>query len=191
MVLNLSPIETEILVKLALATGVGVLIGLERQLKYSPAGIKTYSIIGLGSCLFTIIAGLAGQPFAGGIVSGVGFLGAGAIFRSGKGVHGLTTASLIWISAALGMAIGFGYYAMAVIGTLIVYSILLIIGHIEKIILKRLQKRVWIWVGLEKVLKKSLNSWKKPRNMSKRFIGCVKSSYQPKIGNKSVQIRVS
>ena len=138
MVLNLSPIETEILVKLALATGVGALIGLERELKYSPAGIKTYSIIGLGSCLFTIIAGLAGQPFAGGIVSGVGFLGAGAIFRSGKGVHGLTTASLIWISAALGMAIGFGYYAMAVIGTLIVYSILLIIGHIEKNYLKKI-----------------------------------------------------
>ena len=132
MVLNFSPIETEILFKLLLATGIGALIGLERELKYSPVGIKTYSIIGLGACLFTILSGLVNESFVSGIVTGVGFLGAGAIFKNDKGVRGLTTASLVWISAALGMAIGFGYITIALIGTAIVYAILIIIGYVER-----------------------------------------------------------
>ncbi|MBI2545075.1 MAG: MgtC/SapB family protein [Candidatus Aenigmarchaeota archaeon] len=138
MVLDFSPIQTEILFKLLVATGIGALIGLERELKYSPVGIKTYSIIGLGSCLFTILSGLANQDFVGGIVTGVGFLGAGAIFKSDKGVRGLTTAALVWISAALGMAIGFGYFTLALFGTVIVYVILIIIGYIERKYISRI-----------------------------------------------------
>ncbi len=138
MVFSLSPAETEIALRLLLATGIGALIGLERELKYSPAGIKTYSIIALGSCLFTILASSFNQNIATGIVTGVGFLGAGAIFRNDKQVRGLTTASLVWISAAMGMTIGFGYYTIALVGTVVVYMILIVIGYIEKTYLEKI-----------------------------------------------------
>lgn len=91
----------------------GLVLGLERELKDKSAGLKTITIICLGSALFSIIsyklAG-SGDPtrIASYIVSGIGFLGAGVIFKSGYNVYGLTTAGIIWIAAAIGMAIGFG-----------------------------------------------------------------------------------
>lgn len=109
------------LYKALIALTAGVVLGLERELKDKAAGLKTISLITLGSALFAIISFNIGQPnneatrIASYIVSGIGFLGAGVIFKDGVNVSGLTTASVIWISSAIGMAIGFGLLYLAFI----------------------------------------------------------------------------
>lgn len=109
------------LYKALIALGAGIILGLERELKDKSAGLKTISVICLGSALFTIISQKVGGEhtdsarIASYIVSGIGFLGAGVIFRDGLNVSGLTTASVIWLSAAVGMSIGFGYLYPAAI----------------------------------------------------------------------------
>lgn len=105
--------------KALLALAAGLILGLERELKDKAAGLKTISVICLGSCLFTILSVKSGNEYTDGsriasyIVSGIGFLGAGVIFKEGNSVSGLTTASVIWIAAAIGMSIGFGEYYLA------------------------------------------------------------------------------
>ena len=100
--------------KALLALAAGIILGLERELKDKAAGLKTITIICLGSALFTILSQKVGGEYtdssriASYIVSGIGFLGAGVIFKDGVNVQGLTTASVIWLAAAIGMSIGFG-----------------------------------------------------------------------------------
>ncbi len=109
----------DIIVKVILALVLGGIMGLERQYNDKPAGYATNSIICVGATLFTILslymAQLGGDPgrIAAQIVSGVGFLGAGAILREGNKISGLTTAAAVWLVAAIGMAIGFGQYLLA------------------------------------------------------------------------------
>ena len=109
------------LYKALLALAAGIILGLERELKDKSAGLKTISIITLGSALFAIISYKMGAPnneatrIASYIVSGIGFLGAGVIFKDGVNVAGLTTASVIWLSSAVGMSIGFGEIYVALI----------------------------------------------------------------------------
>ncbi len=97
----------------------GLILGYEREMKDKSAGLKTITIICLGSALFTIISMKIGvgtnDPgrIAANIITGIGFLGAGVIFKSGFNVYGLTTAGIIWISAAIGMSIGFGYVTLS------------------------------------------------------------------------------
>lgn len=108
----------------------GLILGYEREMKDKSAGLKTITIICLGSTLFSIISyKLAGEGdptrIASYIVSGIGFLGAGVIFKEGFTVYGLTTAGVIWIAAAIGMSIGFGEVYMAftfLIGAIIVVN---------------------------------------------------------------------
>ena len=107
----------EILVKLLLALLVGILIGFEREYRAKAAGLVLLPMICIGALLFTLIAGVPGNkdfnpPLAAGVVTGVGFLGVGVILREQGHVSGLTTAAVVWISAALGMGIGFGYYPL-------------------------------------------------------------------------------
>lgn len=109
-------------VKLGVALLLGGLMGAEREYKGRNIGFRTVILITLGSTLFTIVSGVMsedGDPtrIASNIVTGVGFLGAGAIFRDGFSVKGVTTASLIWISAAVGMACGIAQFEIAVIVT--------------------------------------------------------------------------
>lgn len=109
------------LYKALLALLAGAILGLERELKDKAAGLKTITIICLGSALFTIVSQKVGGQYtdsariASYIVSGIGFLGAGVIFKDGVNVEGLTTASVIWLAAAVGMAIGFGEIYLAAI----------------------------------------------------------------------------
>ncbi|MBZ4192218.1 MgtC/SapB family protein [Niabella beijingensis] len=120
------------LYKALLALLAGLILGLERELKDKAAGLKTISVICLGSALFSILSLKITGPYADGariasyVVSGIGFLGAGVIFKDGINVSGLTTASVIWMAAAVGMSIGFGkiYLAAIFLGTclLIVYT---------------------------------------------------------------------
>jgi putative Mg2+ transporter-C (MgtC) family protein len=123
--------------RLLLAAGLGAAIGLEREYRKKPAGLRTNILIALGSALFTIIsiqlAEIGGTPdrIAAGIVTGMGFLGGGAILRSGVSVRGMTTAATIWVNAAIGMAAGSGQYALATIATGIALVVLAVLPPIE------------------------------------------------------------
>ena len=118
--------QLEILGRLVMAAGLGGLIGLERELRGYPAGIRTMAQITMGSMLFTDVSQLLGgdDRIAAGIVTGIGFLGAGVIFREGYTVRGITTAATIWAAAAIGMAIGRELYLVAGLGTVIIFVVL-------------------------------------------------------------------
>lgn len=127
------------LAKLGMALLIGTVIGAEREYKNKSAGLRTLTLICLGSTLFTMISGSLGAEgetgrIASNIVTGIGFLGAGAIMREGLTVSGLTTASSIWVTAALGMAVGAGEYYLAVFGTAIVLIVLTLFGFIQPLI---------------------------------------------------------
>jgi putative Mg2+ transporter-C (MgtC) family protein len=125
----------ESLLRLALAAVLGGLIGVERELREREAGLRTHLLVALGSALFTIVGAYGFHAFlesgqsvvradptriAAQIVTGIGFLGAGAIIRQGLSVRGLTTAATLWVVAAVGLAAGAGYYSAAVITTALV-----------------------------------------------------------------------
>jgi putative Mg2+ transporter-C (MgtC) family protein len=120
----------EILARLALAAGLGGLIGIERELRDRYAGLRTHILVSLGAALFTLVSAYAwtGFKFGSGVsydptriaaqvVTGIGFLGAGAIMRQGISVHGLTTAATLWMAAAIGMTSASGFYSAAVLAT--------------------------------------------------------------------------
>jgi putative Mg2+ transporter-C (MgtC) family protein len=122
--------QFEALIRLILAGSIGSLIGLEREEKDKPAGARTFGVVAIGACLFTLIGELAmgrGDPssrLAAQIVTGIGFLGAGTIIQVRNAVVGLTTAAGIWAVAAIGMAFGTGLYVLA-FGTAILIVLLL------------------------------------------------------------------
>jgi putative Mg2+ transporter-C (MgtC) family protein len=118
----------EALLRLALAGVLGGLIGLERELRDREAGLRTHLLVALGAALFTIVGAYGFASFrltdptrvAAQIVTGIGFLGAGAIIRQGSTIRGLTTAATLWVVAAVGLASGAGYYSAALITTALV-----------------------------------------------------------------------
>lgn len=123
--------DWEDLLKVVFSLLAGFVLGMEREWKDKSAGFKTISIICLGSTLFTVLSYKMGMGesedatrIASYVVSGIGFLGAGVIFKEGNNVNGLTTASIIWISAAIGMSIGFGQYITAGIFLLACFGII-------------------------------------------------------------------
>jgi len=128
----------DILVKLALSILIGGLLGAEREYRSKSAGFRTLTLICVGATLFTIcsqIIGGAGNPdrIASNIVTGIGFVGAGVIFK-GDGtskVNGITTAAMIWVTAALGMTIGAGYLLVAMIATGMIFVVLFIFSLLE------------------------------------------------------------
>jgi putative Mg2+ transporter-C (MgtC) family protein len=124
----------ENLARLALAAALGGAIGFERELRDREAGFRTHMLVCIGSALFTIVSAYGFREFltsgdqvvradptriAAQIVTGIGFLGAGAIIRQGVSIRGLTTAATLWVAAAIGMAAGAGYFSGAVIGTVV------------------------------------------------------------------------
>ncbi|OSZ79473.1 hypothetical protein CAP35_14840 [Chitinophagaceae bacterium IBVUCB1] len=124
--------------KILLAALLGMIIGLEREWSGKAAGFRTLMLVSVGSALFTIVSkhmaepGMAsGDRIASNIVTGIGFLGAGLIFRSEKGVRGLTTAATVWAAAAIGMAVGDGEYYIAVSATVLVWLILVVFYRIQ------------------------------------------------------------
>ena len=131
----MSPLDLTL--RLLLAAGLGAAIGIERELHRKPAGLRTNILIAVGAALFTTLsvhlAGVGGTPdrIAAQIVTGVGFLGAGAILHSGGSIHGMTTAATIWINAAVGMAVGAGQYTMAAVATGITVVVLAALAPFE------------------------------------------------------------
>jgi len=130
-------------VRIAAAVLLGGVIGLERELRDKPAGFRTIVLISVGACIFTILSGSVGGPdwnstrIAAQIVTGIGFLGAGAILRDRTNIVGLTTAATIWAVAAIGMAAGFGHLGLATLGTAAIMIVLLAFDLVEKWIGKR------------------------------------------------------
>jgi putative Mg2+ transporter-C (MgtC) family protein len=121
-----------VLLRLSVAAALGGAIGMERELRERQAGLRTHLVVCVGSALFTLVSAYGFREFLVGggalvradptriaaqIVSGIGFLGAGAIIRQGLSVRGLTTAATLWLVAAIGMASGAGYYSAALIAT--------------------------------------------------------------------------
>lgn len=130
--------ELDLAVRVAVALVIGLVLGAEREIRGHPAGIRTMALICAGSCIFTGLGlvpafGKSVDPtrIAAQIVTGVGFLGAGSILRQGEEVKGLTTAASIWVIASLGMAVGFGYYVLAVIAAALVLITLVALKPVE------------------------------------------------------------
>jgi putative Mg2+ transporter-C (MgtC) family protein len=111
------------------ATLLGAFVGLERQWHGSAAGVRTFGAVALGACVYSLVSSHApGAPdptrIAAQIVSGIGFLGAGVILGAGGRIHGLTTAATLWSTAAIGMAVAWGMYVLAVLTALLVFALL-------------------------------------------------------------------
>ena len=136
----------EIIIKLSLSLILGLVIGLEREITNKNAGLRTHILICLGSTVFTILSihgftteiiqqgvRIQNDParIAAQIITGVGFIGGGAVLRNGTSISGLTTAATIWIMASIGMSIGAGSYELAIITTLITFIVLVVIRKFE------------------------------------------------------------
>jgi len=145
--------ETDLLLRLGAAIGAGAVIGLNRDLRNRPAGVRTHSLVGLGSAIVMLAAlELPGDPEQAGaavraiqgVLTGIGFLGAGVILRQPdrRTVRGLTTAATIWVTAALGLVCGLGYWMLA--GTAIAFAlaILLLGGPIERLARRLMHRSV-------------------------------------------------
>jgi putative Mg2+ transporter-C (MgtC) family protein len=142
--------ELELVLRLALAALLGAVIGFEREWRDRTAGLRTHMLVCLGSAVFTIVSAygfsewyaaipsderstVVSDPtrIAAQIVTGIGFLGAGAIFRSDDGVRGLTTAASLWMMAAIGLATGAGYYELAVAATVLMLLVLVALRQVS------------------------------------------------------------
>jgi putative Mg2+ transporter-C (MgtC) family protein len=136
------PNAADLMLRLLVALALGAIVGLERERQERAAGLRTVTMVSLGSCLFTII-GAYGFPntdpsrVAAQIVTGIGFLGAGTIFLRKDLVRGLTTAATIWAVAAIGMAAGTARYFEAAFTTLLILAVLMVLKPIEKRFFKR------------------------------------------------------
>ncbi|MEO6960654.1 MAG: MgtC/SapB family protein [Puia sp.] len=130
------PLPDQIIEKLLLSLVVGGLIGAEREYRSKSAGFRTLTLICIGSTLFTIFSqliGANGNPdrIASNIATGIGFVGAGVIFKGDYGVDGITTAAMIWATAAMGMGIGAGYESVSLIACALILAMILVFGRLE------------------------------------------------------------
>lgn len=137
------PTDLELLARLALAAVLGGAVGAERELSDQPAGLRTHILLTIGACLFTLVSAYGfsgpGDParLAAQIVTGIGFLGGGAILRHGLSIRGLTTAASIWATAALGVTVGVGRYLLAVGATVLVLATLVGLRAVRNLLQRR------------------------------------------------------
>jgi putative Mg2+ transporter-C (MgtC) family protein len=129
--------QAQVLLQILLAAFLSMIIGLDRESRNQPAGLRTHMLVGLGSCLFTVLslnafAGSDPARVAAQVVVGVGFLGAGTIMQRQGEPHHLTTAASIWATAAVGMAVGAGAWFLAVGTTLIIWLVLAVVRRWSK-----------------------------------------------------------
>ena len=142
----LGNLEAEIITKMIVAAILGLLVGLERELHNKPAGIRTHALVCTGATIFTIVSiyfigADDTSRIAAGIVTGIGFLGAGMIFHSKDIVRGLTTAAELWCLAGIGIAVGIGMYMVSFVATIIVLTILVVGRLFEIKVLKTLEEK--------------------------------------------------
>jgi putative Mg2+ transporter-C (MgtC) family protein len=145
--------------QLVLAMALGWLIGFERESTGKPAGTRTYALVAFGSALFTIISMNAFTDYTSAdptrmisqIIVGIGFIGAGLIIFDKHQVGGLTTAAALWATASIGIAVGIGWYSIALFSTALVFILLFVVGRLEY----NLFKKKTLWAGLRKKNKKN------------------------------------
>jgi putative Mg2+ transporter-C (MgtC) family protein len=131
--------DLEAIQRLLLAAALGAALGFEREMRLKTAGLRTNILIAIGSALFTLMSielaaatGTDPARLAAQIVTGIGFLGAGAIMRTDSGVQGLTTAATVWVNAAVGVAAGGGEYRLALAATGVTFAVLQVLVPIER-----------------------------------------------------------
>lgn len=135
--------DRQIILRLALSIILSGFIGLERQAQRRTAGLRTHVLVCLGSCLIMLTSlyifdifknevALDPARIAAGVITGIGFLGAGTIIRYGETIKGLTTAASLWVVAGIGLATGCGFYAGAIATTFLVLVVLLFLRYIER-----------------------------------------------------------
>lgn len=156
MVINFS---SDLIIRLAVATLLGGLLGLEREIHGRPAGLRTHLLVCLGAAAFMIMSplvgnmnlGFQGDPgrIAAQIVTGIGFLGAGAIVKEGVNIRGLTTAACLWVAAAIGMACGAALYAEAIFIWILAIFALVLLPYVEVIFKKHSYRVLEIALPLE------------------------------------------
>jgi putative Mg2+ transporter-C (MgtC) family protein len=139
--------NSELVIRLVVAVVLGMIIGAERLLVKEAAGMKTHALVSLGAAVFMILAetmtakyinlpGMNPAMIPAQIIVGIGFLGAGSIILQGSRLIGLTTAGGLWVTAGIGMAVGFGFYSLAILATVLVLFVLLAVNIFEKPIRK-------------------------------------------------------
>jgi len=137
--------DTQILIRLFLSLILSGLIGLERQIHRRTAGLRTHILVGLGSCLIMLTSlyifaiyknevPLDPARIAAGVITGIGFLGAGTIIRERQGIRGLTTAASLWVVAGIGLATGCGFYKAALFTTILALITLFFLRYVERVI---------------------------------------------------------
>ena len=135
--------DRDIILRLVLSIVLSGVIGLERQVQRRTAGLRTHVLVCLGSCLIMLTSlyifdifknevPLDPARIAAGVITGIGFLGAGTIIRYGETVKGLTTAASLWVVAGIGLAVGCGFYSGAITATVLVLITLLFLRYIER-----------------------------------------------------------
>ena len=149
--------EVQIILRLLAAAGFGAIIGLERERDNQPAGLRTHMILVIGSTLamclsINLAASGDGDParLAAQVISGIGFLGAGAILRYGFNVKGLTTATTLWSMAIVGLAVGYGYYLIGLVTTILMLLTLTVINLLEKKFIRTSVARTFIVQALDR-----------------------------------------
>ncbi len=161
---------------------IGAVIGLEREFRSKAAGFRTMILICVGSCLYTILSkesnNTSPDRIASNIVTGIGFIGAGVIFKEGLSVNGLTTAALIWITAALGMAIGYNNYPLAIVVSIMVVIVLFVLEPVQRVInrLHRVKDYKIITNELGKDFREQLEAFFKKNDMSFRCMKVMKEN---------------
>jgi putative Mg2+ transporter-C (MgtC) family protein len=137
--MNELPLETQamIVAQVILAGILGMIIGFDRERKHRDAGIRTMTLVAMGSCLFTALsieafAGSDPGRVAAQIIPGMGFIGAGAIIKEGRNIQGLTTAATMWVTAAMGMAVGTGNWFVAIATTVAVWFVLVVLQRFKR-----------------------------------------------------------
>lgn len=184
MEFSFTPEIIELIKRLALAGVLGGLIGLERDIHGRAAGLRTHLLVGLGSALFMILSKIIASHggtdvvtdpgrIAAQIVTGIGFLGAGAIMKEGFTVRGLTTASCFWVVAAIGMATGIGEFTLAVTTTLLALLALSILHHLDKLYKRDSYRSLLIKMPLDEEVE-SVLSIIKEKNVKIIFVDFTK-----------------
>ena len=195
----------DLLIRLLTATLFGALLGLERDIHGGAAGLRTHLLVSVGAAVFMILSinvarfGSASHPdfarvtdpgrIAAQIVTGIGFLGAGAIIKEGFSVRGLTTAACLWVAAAIGMTCGAGFYLLAIITTLVSLFSLTILAYFERIYQRNIYKNLTVILPLGEDIGRLVSFMKKQKANIVLFD--FKKDYLKKITTVKVKLRFS
>ncbi len=162
LVVNPLPSEFGYVLRLLLAVAAGAMVGVEREYRGRPAGLRTHILVALGAAILSIasleltklvnagpemMARVDVSRIAAGMITGIGFLGAGTIIKLGKSVRGLTTAASVWCVATIGMGFGFGFYLLSFLGSALMIFTLIIVSGMEREIARDWYKNVIVQIG--------------------------------------------